>query len=165
MLIRVKIFISHSTMDSQIVDVLDKYLTANNIEVYIAERDYQPGKKLSQKIMENIDSSDYFLVVYTINGEDSIYVQHETGYWLGKRGYNEFIPLVAKGVNPRAFLSDIEYIELDFSNPKLGIINVVNYVIQQIQAKKKLIQNIGVGIGIIGITALILYSLSKLSDK
>lgn len=122
--------------DFRIVDVLEKSLSIYNIDVYIAERDYQPGKQLSQKIMQNIDTSDYFLVVYTINGEDSIYVQHETGYWLGKRGYNEFIPLVAKEVNPRAFLSDIEYIELDFSNPKLGIINVVNYVIQQIQAKR-----------------------------
>jgi len=78
-----KIFISHSTKDFQYVNVLDKYLSVNNIEVYIAERDYQPGKQLSQKIMRNIDTSDYFLVVYTVNGEDSIYVQQEIGYWLG----------------------------------------------------------------------------------
>jgi hypothetical protein len=162
----VKIFISHSMKDSQLVRVLVKNLEVYRVEAYIAERDYQPGKQLSQKIMQNIDTSEYFLVVYTINGEDSIYVQQEIGYWLGKRGYNGFIPLVARGIDPGAFLRDLEYIELDFSNPNLGITNAINYVTQQIQAKKKqLIQDIGFGIGIIGIASLALYFLSKLGEE
>jgi len=162
----VKIFISHSTKDFHLVEILEKHLVIIGIDVYLAERDYQPGKQLSLKIMQNIDTSDYFLVVYTINGEDSIYVQQEIGYWLGKRGYNDFIPLVAKEINPRAFLRDIEYVELDFFNPNSGTIDVINYVTQKIKAKKKKrIRDIGIGIGIIGLTALILYLLSKLDDE
>ena len=160
-----KVFISHSTKDFNLVDVLERYLNTYGIEVYLAERDYQPGKKLSQKIMQNIDTSNYFLVVYTINGEDSIYVQQEIGYWLGKKKFNDFIPLVAKGINPRGFLHDLEFIEFDQQNPKLGIANVINYVNQQIKIKRKqLLIDVGVGLGIIGLAALIFYLLSKLDE-
>jgi len=160
-----KVFISHSMKDSQLVRVLVKNLGIYSVEAYIAERDYQPGKQLSQKIMQNIDTSNYFLVVYTINGEDSIYVQQEIGYWLGKKKFNDFIPLVAKGINPRGFLHDLEFIEFDQQNPKLGIANVINYVNQQIKIKKKqLLIDIGVGLGIIGLTTLIFYLLSKLDE-
>ena len=160
-----KVFISHSMKDSQLVRVLVKNLEIYSIEAYIAERDYQPGKQLSQKIMQNIDTSTYFLVVYTINGEDSIYVQQEIGYWLGKKKFNDFIPLVAKGIDPRGFLHDLEFIEFDQQNPKLGIANVINYVNQQIKIKKKqLLIDIGVGLGIIGLASLIFYLLSKLDE-
>ena len=160
-----KVFISHSMKDSQLVRVLVKNLENYSVEAYIAERDYQPGKQLSQKIMQNIDTSNYFLVVYTINGEDSIYVQQEIGYWLGKKKFNDFIPLVAKGINPRGFLHDLEFIEFDQQNPKLGIANVINYVNQQIKIKKKqLLIDIGVGLGIIGLATLIFYLLSKLDE-
>ena len=160
-----KVFISHSMKDSQLVRVLVKNLEIYSVEAYIAERDYQPGKQLSQKIMQNIDTSNYFLVVYTINGEDSIYVQQEIGYWLGKKKFNDFIPLVAKGINPRGFLHDLEFIEFDQQNPKLGIANVINYVNQQIKVKKKqLLIDVGVGLGIIGLTTLIFYLLSKLDE-
>ena len=160
-----KVFISHSMKDSQLVRVLVKNLEIYSVEAYIAERDYQPGKQLSQKIMQNIDTSNYFLVVYTINGEDSIYVQQEIGYWLGKKKFNDFIPLVAKGINPRGFLHDVEFIEFDQQNPKLGIDNVINYVNQQIKIKRKqFFIDVGVGLGIIGLATLIFYLLSKLDE-
>ena len=161
----VKIFISHSTKDFKLVNVLGRYLNTYGFDVYIAERDYQPGKQLSQKIMQNIDTSNYFLVVYTINGQDSIYVQQEIGYWLGKRKFNDFIPLVAKGINPGGFLHGVEYIEFDQQNPKLGIANVINYVNQQIKIKKKkLLIDVSVGLGIIGLATLIFVGLSKLDE-
>jgi len=160
-----KVFISHSMKDSQLVRVLVENLAIYSVEAYIAERDYQPGKQLSQKIMQNIDTSNYFLVVYTINGEDSIYVQQEIGYWIGKKKFNDFIPLVAKGINPRGFLHDLEFIEFDQQKPKLGIANVINYVNQQIKIKRKqLLIDIGVGLGIIGLATLIFYLLSKLDE-
>ncbi|GAI85196.1 unnamed protein product [marine sediment metagenome] len=160
-----KVFISHSMKDSHLVRVLVKNLEIYSVEAYIAERDYQPGKQLSQKIMQNIDTSNYFLVVYTINGEDSIYVQQEIGYWLGKKKFNDFIPLVAKGINPRGFLHGLEFIEFDQQNPKLGIANVINYVKQQIEIKRKqLLIDVGIGLGIIGLAALIVYLLSKLDE-
>ena len=37
----VKVFISHSMKDSQLVDVIQHYLKAYKIETYLAERDYK----------------------------------------------------------------------------------------------------------------------------
>ena len=160
-----KVFISHSMKDSQLVRVLVKNLENYSVQAYIAERDYQPGKQLSQKIMQNIDTSNYFLVVYTINGEDSIYVQQEIGYWLGQKKFSDFIPLVAKGINPRGFLHDLEFIEFDQQKPKLGIVNVINYVNQQIKIKRKqLLIDVGVSLGLVGLATLIFYLLSKLDE-
>ena len=159
----VKIFISHSMKDSQLVDVLEKYLKAYKIETYLAERDYQPGKLLSQKIMRNINESDYFLVVYTYHGKDSHFVREEIGYWMGKNNSNNLIPFVEKGINPEAFLCGVEYIEFDPLNPELGIINTINSHVKMKQ--KQLAFDIGVGIGLLGLASLIFYGIYKLSDE
>ncbi|KKM07521.1 hypothetical protein LCGC14_1733100 [marine sediment metagenome] len=163
----VKIFISHSTKDFRLVNVLGNYIRSFGIDVYIAERDYQPGKSLSQKIFRNIDTSNYFLVVYTINGKDSHYVSEEIGYWNGKKGEgNNLIPFVEKGINPEASLCGVEYIEFDPLNPKLGMANVTNYVRQQIKLKKKeVIYDVGITLGFAGIISLIFYGLYKWGEK
>jgi len=162
----VRVFVSHSTKDFHLVTTLVKYLEAYGIEVYLAERDYQPGTQLSLKIMRNINLSDYFLVVYTINGDDSSYVQQEIGYWLGKRGNNRLIPFVESGINPKAFLRDVEYIEFDPLNPNIGVANVINYINQQIKMRRdQLIFDVGVGLGLVGFISLVLYGLSKLGDE
>ena len=162
----IKVFISHSTKDIRLVTTLVKYLKAYGIEAYLAERDYQPGTQLTLKIMRNIDLSDYFLIVYTINGDDSIYVQQEIGYWLGKRGNNKLIPFVERGINPKAFLRDVEYIEFDPLNPNIGIDNVINYINQQIKMRRdQLIFDVSVGLGIVGFISLVFYGLSRLDKE
>jgi len=162
----VKVFISHSTKDFQLVKTLAKLLNAYDIEIYIAERDYQPGKLLSQKIMQNIDTSDYFLLVYSKNGKDSPFVSQEIGYWIGKRGFNNLIPFVEKGINPEAFLSGIKYIVYNPLNPTLAVANVIRYINYQIKIKKKQqIFDVSVGLGILGITFLTFYVLTKLGEE
>ena len=106
------------------------------------------------------------MVVYTINGDDSSYVQQEIGYWLGKRGNNRLIPFVESGINPKAFLRDVEYIEFDPLNPNIGVANVINYINQQIKMRRdQLIFDVGVGLGLVGFISLVLYGLSKLGDE
>ena len=162
----VKVFISHSTKDFHLVEILFKYLEDYGIDVYLAERDYQPGTLLSKKIIRNIDLSEYFLVVYTVNGDDSVYVQQEIGYWLGRKGKNRLIPFVESGTDPKAFLRDIEYIEFDPLNPNIGVANVTNYINQQIKmSRNQLIFDVGVGLGIVGFISLVFYGLSKLDDE
>lgn len=92
---------------------------------------------MKQKIMQNIDTSDYFLVVYTYNGKDSHFVSEEIGYWMGKNKDNNLIPFVEKGLNPEAFLRGVEYIEYDPLKPELRIANTLNYINNQIKMKQK----------------------------
>ncbi|KKM69572.1 hypothetical protein LCGC14_1449460 [marine sediment metagenome] len=161
----VKVFISHSTKDFKLVDVLGRYLEACAIKVYIAERDIQPGKPLSQKIEQNIEKSDYFLVVYTENGKSSEYVQQEIGLWKGRRHNINLVPFVEKGLDPGAFLCGLEYIEFDPFNLNLGFVKVKNFIeMKRKKERNQLYLGVGVGIGFIGIISLALYGLSKLDD-
>lgn len=161
----VKVFISHSTQDFQIVEGLRRYLESCGIRVYIAERDTRPGKPLSQKIERNIDNSDYFLVVYTENGKKSEFVQQEIGLWKGRRNNINLVPFVEKGLNPGAFLCGFEYIEFDPLNLNIGFLKVKIYLEQlRKRERNQLYLGVGVGIGLIGIISLALYGLSKLND-
>lgn len=162
----VKVFISHSTRDSRIVSILENYLKANGIFPYIAERDYQPGKSLSQKIISNIDTSDYFLVIYTHIGKESNYVNQEIGYWIKKMGYNNLIPLVEKGIIPEGLLSGVEYIEYNPNNPNVGISNAIKYLYYDTKEKQRRV-GIGalLGLGILGLTVLAIIALSETNNE
>ena len=162
----IKVFISHSTKDFQLVEGLVKFLKNYGIEAYIAERDYQIGRSVSQKIMQNIDTSDYFLVVYTKNGKDSAFVHQEIGYWKDKKRDSDLIPFVEKGLSPIGLLSNDEYIEFEPINPNLGIINVERYITLTTKNKKKqAAYGTIVGLGILGIAFLVIWGLSKLDEE
>ena len=162
----IKVFISHSTKDFKLVKFLAKFLESYGIEAYIAERDYKIGRSLSQKINQNIDTSDYFLVVYTTNGKDSSFVNQEIGYWINKRRDSDLIPFVEKGLNPSGFLSGVEYIEFNPLNPNLGIANVKRYITQSTKMKKKqAIYSTIAALGIVGLIFLVAYGLSKLGEE
>ena len=158
-----KVFISHSTRDFQIVTILKKYLESKGIQAYIAEHDFNPGQPLSQKIIKNLNNSDYFLVVYTYNGKESDFVNQEIGYWMKQRGYNNFIPLVEKGITPEGFLAGIEFIQYDPHNPYIGLNDAIGYFYQQKSDeddKNKWLIGAGILTGI-GIVALIIAGLTS----
>ena len=158
-----KIFLSHSTKDHKLVMALEVYLKSKGILVYIAENDCQAGRSLSNKIIENIEISDYFLVLYTNRGKESGFVNQEIGYWIKAHGYTNFIPLVEKGIIPEGFLSGREYFEFDPKNQNIGLINTINYLEQKKRENDIELfgYNIVLGIGLIGLTALILYGIYK----
>ncbi|MFX1427894.1 MAG: toll/interleukin-1 receptor domain-containing protein, partial [Promethearchaeota archaeon] len=159
-------FISHSMKDSQLINVCLRYLKAYKIITYLAERNYQPGKLLSQKTMQIIGESDYFLVVYTHHGKDSHYVREEIGYWMGKNNSNNLIPFVEKGIDPGDFLCGVEYIEFDPLNPGLGIANTVKYINKPIKMEqKKLACDMGIGIDLLGLASLIFYGIYQLKNE
>lgn len=158
-----KIFISHSTKDYKLVTALDVCLKLKGILGYIAENDCQVGRSLSTKIIENLEKSDYFLVLYTNRGKESCFVNQEIGYWIKARGFTNFILLVEKGILPEGFLAGREYFELDPKNYNAGLDNTINYLEQKKNENEiELIEyNVILGIGLLGIVALILYGIYK----
>jgi len=158
-----KVFISHSTYDIHIVNVLAKYLNANGIYAYIADRDRQIGKPISQKIRENINNSDFFLVLYTRNSKDSAYVNQEIGLWSNTIKANCIVPLVEKGIIPQGLLSGIEYIEYDPYNPNNSLNDAIDFLMRQ-SRNKEIREGIGI-VTLVGIGVLALLGLSKLNDN
>ncbi|MFX1281888.1 MAG: toll/interleukin-1 receptor domain-containing protein [Promethearchaeota archaeon] len=162
----VKVFISHSMKDSHLVDLVQKYLKAYNIESYLAERDYQSGELLSQKIMQNISESDYFLIVYSHHGKDSRYIREEIGYWTGKNNTNNLLPFVERGIDPEDFLCGVEFIEFDPLDPQIGFLNTINYINRQVIMKQdQLAFDIGIGIGLLSLASLIFYGIYQLENE
>lgn len=158
-----KVFISHSTYDIKIVNILAQYLNANGIYAYIADRDRQIGKPISRKIRENINNSNFFLVLYTRKSKDSAYVNQEIGLWNNTFRDECIVPLVEKGINPQGLLAGLEYIEYDPYNPSNSLNDAINFLLRQSQ-NKKIREGIGIA-SLVGIGVLALIGLSNLNNK
>ena len=123
-----KVFLSYSTKDMGLVVKIRDDLTKAGISVYLAEERPEPGKTLSQKIMENIKSSDCMIVLLTDIGIRSQYVNQEIG--AARMIDKPVIPMVEKKMESKigGLLAGIEYILFDKANPRKAMEKVVSYV-------------------------------------
>jgi hypothetical protein len=123
-----KVFLSHSSLDTEWV----RWIAANaeqvGIEVYLYEHDPQPGRLVADKIETEIQSCDALVVLLTGSSESSPYVQQEVGYAEGMK--KVVVPLVQPGVSQEklAMLQGIEYIQFDFQNPQPGLATLLEYL-------------------------------------
>lgn len=106
-----KVFISHSTEDLDIVSTIANRLRTDDFDVYVAEFRPEPGRRLPEKIQENIESSDCVVVLLTSSAIKSVWVQQEIG--IAKSSNKVIIPIVEKGVTVKGVLEGVEYIPLD----------------------------------------------------
>lgn len=116
-----KVFLSHSMgeADRDLVAQLAGVIQSHGVECYIASRDYQPGHALPEKIGANLRASDSLVVLLTTGGVHRPWVNQEIGYAQGIRKL--VIPVVEVGVEPDGFLTGIEQVQLDRSNPANGL--------------------------------------------
>jgi hypothetical protein len=114
---RLKLFLSHATLDREHVNVVKQQIEALGIDVYLAERDPKLGTSIAAKVGAAIERSDVFVALITGAGADSNYVQQEVGFALAHRKVT--IPIVAKGVDRSrlGMLSEVECLELDLDAP------------------------------------------------
>jgi len=82
-----KVFISHSTADMDIVYELYTWLWGEGLEAYVAELYPAPGIPLPSKVAGAIDSCDCLIAFLTADGNRSEFVQQEIGYALGRRKF------------------------------------------------------------------------------
>jgi len=102
----IKIFISHSVRDIQLIRQLEQQLDNYGIEAIIAEDIQTPGMPLREKFEQKIREATIFLVLFTENSIRSKWVLEETAYaiQIGK----PIIPLKEKNLPIQL---DIEWIE------------------------------------------------------
>lgn len=110
-----RVFISHSIRDFNLIMLLKYCLEHSGIEVYVFEESPQPGIPISDKVTKAIDTSDCVVAFMTIDGSRSEWVQNEIGYAKGKG--KMIIPIVEQGVTVRGFLGGLEYIPFTWDNP------------------------------------------------
>lgn len=71
------VFISYSTKDKAIADVVCNTLENNGIHCWIAPRNIQPGKPYAREIINGIVSSKALLLIYTSNSNSAEHVINE----------------------------------------------------------------------------------------
>lgn len=130
------VFISHcmSVEDEPIVREIGLRLTRKGLTAYLAERDLQPGRPLSEKILARIEESDLVAVVWTRAGASSTYVNQEIG--AAKAAGKLVVPIVEKGVRPGAMLEGIERVEFERDKPETALESLESYLVGIEQRKE-----------------------------
>jgi len=121
-----KVFISHSTKDMNIVNGFVNILRSKGIEAYMAVSDVQPGTDLWGKIESNMRSSSCVLTILTRDGSRSEMVNQEIA--TANTLKIPVVPIVEKGVRLKGVLEGKEYVEFDRNNPNQAYINANNYL-------------------------------------
>ena len=105
-----KVFLSYSTKDMDIAQMIKEELKLLGVEVYLAEEDPQPGRILAEKIKKELRNSDLVIALITPNSLQSTYVWSEIGG--AALADKPIIPLVHPSVpeTKLAFLTGKEYI-------------------------------------------------------
>ncbi len=106
-----KIFISYSTKDLQVVDFVQSMLVGSPVEVFVAEYSVPAGQPLSQSIIAAIKQCDLFVLLWSKNSEQSDWVPQEIG--IAKVDNKQIIPVVLdSGLKPPGFISDLKYLDV-----------------------------------------------------
>jgi hypothetical protein len=147
------VFVSHSMRQDDLALVYEaaRQASARGISCYIAERDWQFGKSLPEKIEKAIRARDCFVAFWTQGGAYSAYVNQEIGF--ARACGKTRILVVERGVPLKGFDIDKEYIELDRQNP-LQAISVLNDYLSRLKLEKEQRQNAAAFV--LGVISLIL---------
>src|SRR5260370_3007018 len=144
------VFVSHSMTqdDLGIIYQAKRDAECRGITCYIAERDPQFGKSLSNKIENAIRLCDCCVVFLTHGGSSSAYVNQEIGF--AKACGRLIIKVVENGVQVKGFDVDNEYLPLDRQNPAAAISSLNDYLSARRDQKEKEIQKRNPGLSVVG---------------
>lgn len=106
-----KIFISHSTKDLDLVDMIAEIIKQRGAFPYISGKDESPGMTIKDQVKANIKDSKCVFVVLTKDGANAEWVSTEIGIAIGMDKI--IIPFIEKGVTLPDALVDIKYITFD----------------------------------------------------
>lgn len=130
-----KVFISHSTADMDIVYELHTWLWREGLEAYVAEFYPTPGVSLPAKVADAINNCDCLIALLTADGNRSEFVNQEIGYAL--RAGRLILPIVEEGiVKPKGFLQDVEYVPFTRYDP-IDAISKVTYFLKERAVRKE----------------------------
>ncbi|MBM4160384.1 MAG: toll/interleukin-1 receptor domain-containing protein [Ignavibacteria bacterium] len=128
-----RVFISHSMKDTNLLDALRSICASTGITPLIAEHSIELQHTITEKIERMIDGADLVVVALTKDGFDSQFVQQEIGY--AKKAKKPFLLLVEEGLQQKlsGFVYGRDFITVNPMNlgPTLEKIKVVLSVEKQ----------------------------------
>ena len=127
-----KLFLSHSVEDMQLVRQLESYLDSNGIEVFIAEDIRTPGAVLEEKFKALIRKAQFFFALLTENGVRSEWVIKEINY---AQEINR--PMLLLKEREAQLSGSIEWVEFSRFDSQEMILETVGEALSQIQKNPK----------------------------
>lgn len=141
-----KCFVGHSFKDedNEIVDKFKKFIKAQGFQCITGEESQNTG--ISQKVIERIDESDFFIAVFTkdkkidtgLFNKNKIYttscwVIQESGFALGRD--KEVIFIVEQGIELPSLQGDLEYVSFNRTSLNKPFIQLAQ-MLTKIKARK-----------------------------
>jgi len=125
-----KIFVSHSLVDKELLESIQKTLSASGMQLLIAEHILELNVTISEKIKRMINLCDVGLVLLTRNGINSHFISEEIGYLEAKSKL--IIRVIEKGYTSQysGFKYGMDFIELDTLDPNKAINLITDILIK-----------------------------------
>lgn len=121
-----KIFISHSFLDNEIVDLIRNKLRSERFILNIDERNILIGENIKDSINKELDSSSIVIVILSKNSSKSEFVNYEIEKAL-EDGKKILPVIIDKDVTVPKSLSNIKYADLS-DNKNKGLENIVKAI-------------------------------------
>jgi len=130
-----KVFISYSTKDLNVVEFARTMLSGPSVEVFVAEYSAAPGTPLSPAIITAIKQCDLFLLLWSDNARTSEWVPQEIGIAKGEN--KQIIPVVLQpDLRPPGFISDLKYLDVP-KNPAAAFTWLQQNILSHATEKQK----------------------------
>jgi len=153
------VFVSHSVSreDHPLLAELGERARSIGIDLYLAERDAQPGTQLSTKVRNSILRADLVFALLTQEGAASAWVNQEIGvaHELRKR----IVPMVEEGVKAPGMIAEMEQIRFNRGRSSEAFDRVARFL-ERAKTDKEFWETIAI-VG--GTFALILFAIWLLS--
>jgi hypothetical protein len=92
------VFVSHSSLDKKVADIVCEYLEANGLRCWIAPRNILPGEEWGDSILRGINGSAIMLLIFSKSANDSGPVRSEVDRAVNAR--KVLIPFRIENVAP-----------------------------------------------------------------
>lgn len=134
---RYKVFFSHSVRDNDWVQWITRNVTGPDMKVWLSEYDVQPGQYITSKVERNISDCDCFVVLLTVNSQQSAFVQNEIGFAQAHK--KPIVPLAESGIDQTklGMLTGREYIAFDKRLPYEALREVTNFLYNDKSIKER----------------------------
>ena len=131
-----KVFISHSMKNPQLLQALHHIAASQGIHPLIAEHSVDVKNTITVKIQQMIQGSDLVLVILTQEGFNSNFVQQEIGYAVDKK---PMLIVVERGFETKiaGFIYGRDPVILDPWNPQPAYARIQQVLAEQKQKKEQ----------------------------
>lgn len=134
----IRVFLSYSHLDNQLVGNIKYHLETYGLEVFIAHDDIKPSLEWQEVILQELGGTDIFIPIITENFSGSEWTDQESGIAFAKDKF--VIPASIGGASPYGFIGKFQACKLKVGPSELG--NSVNNIVKAIAGRKGFSNNI-----------------------